>query len=417
MRRGTGWRAAPRVAAAATGVAALIAGAGAAAQPPEATPNAQPGDARAAPPAPGAPAAPAAPLVQPGRAALVYTRGPGAASCDDERTFRAWLAAELGADPFAPRPASATVRLETTRAPDGFRATLVIESPRGTERARHTRAGRDCNDALDRLAIDVVLDLFRPRRTPAPAPAPASTAAPAGSTDDCDPCAQRTELDALRRAVEAQQRELAYLRRALSRTRVAAEEERQATESRLAALEREYRSRMDVTFALSTGAFLTLGLTNNVGVGFLVGGELHSGILAIGLEARGTLPSEFGPKSIGDDVVDYSRFQGSLVPCARYWYVFGCAVLTVGAEIHQYPPAYSPASGVGPVWELGPRAGAEIPLGKMLAVRVWGEVLFNPYPTTYGWSVNDVEVSRKQLPGVAGFVGAGLVVHFGKKQQ
>lgn len=170
---------------------------------------------------------------------------------------------------------------------------------------------------------------------------------------------------------------------------------------------------MDISFALLAGGFVTLGLTNNTGGGLLVGGEVHGGFLALGVEARAIFPSEFGPKLIGDDVLDYSRLQGSLVPCVKYWYVFGCGVLTVGAQVSQ-SSIHVPNTVVDPIWEVGPRLGAEIPLGDTLAVRAWGEVLFNPYPTNYQFDVNSALVSEKQISGAAGFVGAGLVVHLGK---
>ncbi len=159
---------------------------------------------------------------------------------------------------------------------------------------------------------------------------------------------------------------------------------------------------------------MTLGLTNDTGGGLLVGGEVHGGFLALGVEARAIFPSEFGPKLIGDDVLDYSRLQGSLVPCVKYWYVFGCGVLTVGAQVSQ-SSIRVPNTVVDPIWEVGPRLGAEIPLGDTFAVRAWGEVLFNPNPKNYGFGVDGVLVSEKQISGAAGFVGAGLVAHFGKK--
>jgi hypothetical protein len=286
---------------------------------------------------------------------------------------------------------------------DGFSATLVVEDTAGREVARKVRSGRACNDVLDRLAIDVLLDLFRPPRGAAGSAAPEKPEA----EPECDPCKERRDVERLRV-------ELVTVRRRMWRLWDAQRE----TEEEVERLKRVKSDPVaGITFALSTGAFITLGLTNNVGGGVLLGGEVHSGIFAMGLEGRVTLPSQFGPNRLADhfDNRDISRFQGSLVPCARYWYVFGCAVLAVGAEVGYAPQSDNPTS-VAPVWEFGPRLGAEIPLNKTFAVRAWGEVLINPVPAYYTWSENDVQFARQDITYVAGFIGAGLVIHFGKKE-
>lgn len=343
-------------------------------------------------------AAQPAPLLARGQASFTLERRAGAETCDTEPAFHAWIAKELGGDPFVPRAAAtASVHITAARAGDGFETTLVVADAAGAVLFRDVRAGRTCNDALDRTGLVVVFDLFRQGAPAGEAPPP------------CDPCAARDELRRLRE-------EVTLLHLQLARSRVAAQEIKGELEGRLAALENAVSSRMDVSFALPLSAFMTLGLTNDVGAGALVGGEIHSGIFAMGLEARFTFPSEFKADDFPKNKLDYSRIQGGLVPCVRYWYIFGCAVLTAGVGI-DHNPELEPSTGFSTVWEIGPRLGGELPLMKPLALRLWAEVLFNPYPTNYVYRSEGVVLHEKQLPSAAGFVGASVVFRFGNKDE
>src|SRR5262245_62492316 len=114
---------------------------------------------------------------------------------------------------------------------------------------------------------------------------------------------------------------------------------------------------MDVKFGVIGGAFITLGLTNNVGPGVMLAGEARADIFGIALESRAVLPSEFGPKQYTIDTRDYGRYEIALVPCLRKWHVFLCGVAAAGLQA-AYNAKLKPDVVFDGVWEVGPRLGA-----------------------------------------------------------
>lgn len=171
---------------------------------------------------------------------------------------------------------------------------------------------------------------------------------------------------------------------------------------------------MDLTYALSAGAFITANLTSNVGPGAWVGGELRAGPLALGLELRTVFPS---PLAAGSYDFDLSQYVALLTPCGRYSYFFGCVVAGAGAQLSydgNFPGGTK--SGVDPLIQLGGRIGAEVPLGDTpLAGRAWGEVLYSTPPTIINYIDPSGVRHPAQRPDVSAFFGLGLVVRFGQE--
>lgn len=186
------------------------------------------------------------------------------------------------------------------------------------------------------------------------------------------------------------------------------------------ALDDEKKRKMDLTYALSVGAFLTANLTNNVGPGAWVGGELRTGPLSLGLELRTVFPSAIkAPPVNGHDPgfdYDLSQYVALLTPCGRYSYFFGCAVAGAGAQLSydsNFPGGTK--SGTNPLIQLGGRIGVEIPFGEsVFAGRAWGEVLYATPPTKINYISPEATYTGAR-PDVSAFFGVGLIVKFGKE--
>jgi hypothetical protein len=88
-----------------------------------------------------------------------------------------------------------------------------------------------------------------------------------------------------------------------------------------------------------------------------------------------------------------------------------CGVAAAGLQA-AYNPKLLPDTVYDGVWEVGPRVGAELGLGRNFGIRVWAEVLFTPYPTKFSFEVDTTKLSTKEIPFAAGFVGAAFVVKF-----
>jgi len=397
---------------------------------------------------------------KPGEVALVYRIGKGAAVCENEATFRKWVAAKMHGDPFvltgqpsgtatqtpagtgtqtragtvtqtpgtetqkpagtgtqtpagtgtqtpagavtaAPGPMPThvlTVRLEW-EAP-GFRGVAELRDAKGGVVMVRETLERTCAAAVDRMVVVVLLSVFPPR----PPPAPASPAPPAPPV--CGPCddALRKETNARRAEVEterdARRAEIDELRRKL-----------EAVGNDLQAPRRKgYGRGMDLTFALSTGALITGNLTSNVGPGVWFGAEAGSGPIVLGLELRAVLPS---PVSVPPYDFDFSQMGALLTPCGRYSYFFGCVVAGAGVQI-SHDSNYDTPSGPTlflPLVQIGGRAGVEVPFGDSpFAGRAWGEVL---YSTPGAGVFYDGSGKFWIRPDVSVFVGLGIVYKFG----
>lgn len=167
-------------------------------------------------------------------------------------------------------------------------------------------------------------------------------------------------------------------------------------------------------------ALLTGGLTADPGAAFSVGVDLRGReqteswipVPSLGIELRVALPGAVHARDAIDPdlptsprTFDVSQYTAALVPCARWKYTFGCAVVQSGfylVEDGKYV-AQSSAS-----LALGPRLGVRLPLVDHLALFAFGEALFAPVRIGFA-PLADPDPNVVWLPSVAqGYGAAGI---------
>jgi hypothetical protein len=338
---------------------------------------------------------------EPGRVALVYKLGKNTLGCDDETTFRRWVAGKMQRrDPFVVEgPALHALDVRIERDPPGFRAVAELRDAQGNVVLARDSLHRTCDEAVDRMVVAVLLSVFPPPPAAAP-PAP-----------QCGPCseAERAEREKMQRKLDGLQRQLDEL----AHENEARKAEQARVEKALQDLkDTGYVRAMDLTYALSTGLLVTANLTSNAGPGVWLGGEVRSGPLTLGLEVRAVLPA---PVFLGPHDFDFSEVGGLLTPCGRYSYFFGCAVMGAGVEVEQdsNPVGFKAFGAVFPLLQLGGRVGVEAPFAQnRFAVRAWAEVLYSAPPIFATYKGTGLTWDR---PDVSAFFGAGFVVKFGNE--
>jgi len=167
--------------------------------------------------------------------------------------------------------------------------------------------------------------------------------------------------------------------------------------------------RMDLTIGLSAYALMTVGLTANVEPGFGIGADVRGEVFSLGVELRGLLPGITYSTRPNDPSVlgpfDLSQWTGLVVPCARYSYFVGCAVVQGGTFVANSVEGQV----LLPAFAVGPRVGLEISFAERFAVFGFGEALFAPRPV----GVDDVTTNLHWTQSiVSGFFAAGLSVNF-----
>ena len=243
--------------------------------------------------------------------------------------------------------------------------------------------------------------MFPSPSQPIPPPKTLEPAAPSAVTKE--------EFDTFRKAMEAR----------LNAQDEAIDELRERNRALQRALD-ETRKRVDITYAISAGALMTANLTSNVGPGAWIGAEGRFGPVSMGLEVRGVFPA---PVTVIQDPrsdFDLSSVTAALVPCGRYSYFFGCAVVGTGVEVHydgNYLGEGHPSTHTLAILQIGARLGLEIPFGDSpFAGRVFGEAIYTLPPTYEGYQPeNGADYVRWNRPSVAAFFGAGLVFKFGNE--
>ncbi len=341
---------------------------------------------------------------------LEYTVAPGLGGCDSEAMFRKLVMIDAGGvDPFVQRgDATHVVRVQFTKGAPGVVASVELLDADGKSLSVNAHTERTCADAGDWASIVAMAVVFP--RTSAGGPGPKVDV-----NELLDRLAgQDAKIAALEATLRAQQAALTTTRDE-NRTQ---DQKIDALTARGLALEaalEKVKKKMELTFALATGALITANLTSNVGPGVWFGGEGRAGPLSLGLELRTVLPS---PVRVGPDDFDFSEFVALLVPCGRYSYFFGCAVAGAGTQLaydSNYAPPGDPrnANYFDPLLQLGARLGAEIPIGDTpFAVRGWGEVLF----TNPSWDFTYYGTGKKWVrPDVTAFFGLGVVLKLGER--
>jgi hypothetical protein len=281
-------------------------------------------------------------------AVLVYERADAAAGCPDEAGVRNAVSGRLGYDPFTGM-SDRTVVARIRRAARGLVADVELRDAAGALRGSRqlTSTKGDCRElaaAMD-LAISIAIDPLVLSRPSAPAPAPvlappAPTAGtPAASAPPAPPAMPPP-----------------------------------------AVVVPPGGPRDRITVRTSLGTVASLGSAPGLALGFTAQVGLRWRLASVGLEGRADLPASA-------DIADLGRVKSSLLvatlaPCGHGRLLLACALVSVGtlqgagervAQPRQESTFYAAA---------GARLGAELPLVRVLYLRVHLDLLATLTRTT-----------------------------------
>jgi hypothetical protein len=265
---------------------------------------------------------------------LVYVRGTGAEQCPAESAVRAAVSARLGYDPFL-NGARENLLVEIQRGPRAFRVVVKLigadSRPRGV---REISVGGDaCSAVIDALALSISLTID----ASAP-PAPRAQAAPPPPAITPPPAQPAATL-----VVTAQPPPEARRAPALS-----------------------LRAGVGAVGSLGAAPAATAGGT------LLVGARWRA--LSLDVEGRVDLPAD-GDSDAPPVGVRSWLIAGALVPCLHAGVAFGCGVVAVGrlgAAARNVP---SVVEQHGPWSAAGLRIGVEWPVGRVLSLQGYAQLL------------------------------------------
>lgn len=307
-------------------------------------------------------------------ARLVYLRGAGTESCPDEGELRDAVAARLGYDPFTPSSFE-TLFTEVDKDANGFVARVKLVSPDNTVRgARTLKTTGACSDLMASLAltISIAIDPMAGTRKGPPEGLP-----PGERPVEVGPTSPGTEEPI---------------------------EEPPAPPAPSPPPAPLPSPR--VVFAVGAGPVGSVGYAPAPALGLAIFGRARFGDLSLTLEGRGDLPS--GTDVSGGGRVRSSLLAASLLPCGHAGILFGCARGTIGRLQAEGVDVTEPGSS-GAIWgAMGVRAGAEVPLGRVFALRIAadGDAVLTSYALRIGG------VTRFRYSAVAGDVGLAAVAIF-----
>jgi hypothetical protein len=307
-------------------------------------------------------------------ARLVYLRGAGTESCPDERELIDAVAARLGYDPFTPFSLE-TLFTEVDKDGSGFVARVKLVSHDNTVRGARTLQTRGaCSDLMASLAltISIAIDPMAGTRKGPPEGLP-----PGERPVDVDGASQTGEAPA-----------------------------EPTPEPAPAAPPTAAPPSPRVVFAIGGGPLASVGYASAPALGLAIFGRARIGDFSIALEGRGDLPA-------GTDVSEGGRVRSSLLavsllPCGHAGVLFGCARGTVGRLAAEGLDVTDPGSS-GAIWgAVGLRAGAEIPFGRVFALRIAADG--DAVLTRYALRINGE--TRFRYSAVAGDLGLAAVATF-----
>jgi hypothetical protein len=146
----------------------------------------------------------------------------------------------------------------------------------------------------------------------------------------------------------------------------------------------------DPALALLAGGLMSAGFTADLGAGLWLGGEARFRDTerlggSLGLETRALLPAKAGARPDGRGL-GISLVGGALVPCLRYGWALGCAVVDVGVAIASGPGLLSPPGGpFSAALGIGPRLAISLPISGRVGVRVFADLRFSPLSQAAGY--------------------------------
>jgi hypothetical protein len=263
-----------------------------------------------------------------------YSRGRGAERCPDEPAMRRAITAQLGRDPFAGGAASEdddSVALEVRRADKQLRARIELRRHDGAVLGARELRGDDCAELAPAmtLAIAMAIDTLTSRPPPAPSPAIESPPPPPVPQADDD------EIPRIAKPPPPP----------------------------------------PVAWNLSLGLLGAVDAANLLAPGLTLQVDVVRGGLSLGVELRGDLPTTARTES---SVITASLWTGTLLPCLRHKIAGLCGLISMGGEmvtVGSTVMALRPLSSSYFWFGLGIRTTVELPLYKMLALRLHADVI------------------------------------------
>jgi hypothetical protein len=310
-------------------------------------------------------------------ARLVYLRGAGTESCPGEGELRDAVAARLGYDPFTPF-ALETLFTEVDKNGAGFVARVKLVAHDNSVRgARTLQTTGPCGDLMASLAltISIAIDPMAGTRKGPPEGLP-----PGERAVEVEPSSPGIEQPAGGVPVEA-----------------SPPDETVPPPPPLSPR---------VRLGLGAGTVASAGYAPGPGIGFTAFARARLGDASLTVEGRADLPS-------GTDVSAGARVESSLLavallPCGHAGVVFGCARGSLGRLRAAGLDVTEPGS-TGALWAaVGVRAGIELPIAGVFALRVHadGDVLVTRYVLRIGGT------TRFRYPAAAGGIGLALAAAF-----
>jgi hypothetical protein len=323
-----------------------------------------------------------------GAVALEYVLGKGAGGCPGEADFRERTQASFDyADPFVASGTAAPVKIRVAVAKAGprYRGTVTILAE-GRAARESAEEHENCDALVWVLANRMTLAIARkpkpacpacprceacPAPEPCPAPVPSKPEPPKEET--CDAACVKKKVDELCQKYG-------------------------------------HCPNMGPTLAIMGGGLLTAGWASVVGPGAFLGGEVKWEKFSIGVEARGTFPTQAQRYYKSPPTSDLFSFSGLIVPCGRYKWLLGCGLVEVGQWTFTVPN--DPKGNASDLLlSLGLRGGVDVPLAAGFSIRGFADFAFHPlapYVDVTDHTDPSQSIRTWQLPWISGFFGLAV---------
>jgi hypothetical protein len=299
---------------------------------------------------------------------LLYTRGPGAEACPDLAAVRDAVAARLGYVPFDERAARLVIVAVASASPT-LHARIELRDPSGkiVGLRELSSTSKDCKELASavELALSIAIDPLSFTRPPR---APTSERTPLHAETPRPPPAGELRASARPAPVEETPR---------------------------------------LQIAASVGGVVAIGSAPSVAGGITLQGQLRFRWTSLALEGRVDLPAYL---DVAGGRISTSLLLANVLGCGHYRWLFGCLEVAAGAMRaagHDIPDAESVtlayvAGGV--------RLGTELPLHRVFALRLHGDLLAAFTRATLRETTTRAEIWS--TPAISGAFGLAAVGRF-----
>jgi hypothetical protein len=171
-------------------------------------------------------------------------------------------------------------------------------------------------------------------------------------------------------------------------------------------IERPAPAREPVSLRTSAGVHGAVGSAPGTALGFSAQIGLRWRSASFALEGRVDLPSAVAVAGLG--TVESSLLLATLVPCAHYRFLMGCALVSAGALQGASANVAMPRHDSTPYAGAGARLGAELRVHRFLFLRLHVDVLTTLTRTTLQINGQDAWTT----PPVSGALGLSLAANF-----